>query len=453
MAGLLSLPTEILDRIFSIVDLQTCKALRLANQWLSTIGQRWVFDTAVVSPTDASCDRLDQILDSTSLASCVTKIYLNTWDLNNENVEGQYFEHDDAEDDTGLHPRFWSVFDHLKDFPRLQSVVLRFHQECDEDEMYEVPQSSEFRSAVMARMMAVLNSLPQPVQELALRDIENVNMTDEETVANLQNVLGGLRSLRLNITNVSRGMSGSSDYHRYAPQKFHSELPSFWLKPTMSNLENLTLYSSLYIGFFPICDLRGVHFPRLKKLALGNHSFIHDSQLQWILSHSSTLTELYMDDCAIVWEAGIYDREGEPTLLPREDFRTHPDLPDQLYTTYDKRWVDYFRAFEKGLPNLRHFRFGHSPYWWDEHTTPFERETEIEIGFHEECYAVFCDGFLPCEYMQHMIWRKEEEVGGRKYEDGKAIKPSAEDRQALVDLCAKVGQSITLHEEDFLGQC
>jgi hypothetical protein len=95
----------------------------------------------------------------------------------------------------------------------LQSVVLRFHPECDEDEMYEVPQSSEFRSAVMARTMAVLSSLPQPVQELALRDIENVNVTDEETVANLQKVLSGLRSLRLNITNVSRGMSGSSDYH------------------------------------------------------------------------------------------------------------------------------------------------------------------------------------------------------------------------------------------------
>ncbi|CEL10347.1 hypothetical protein ASPCAL13468 [Aspergillus calidoustus] len=302
----------------------------------------------------------------------------------------------------------------------------------------------------MTRIMAVLSSLPQPVQELALRDIENVNVTDEETVANLQNVLGSLRSLRLNITNVSRGMSGSSDYQRDPPQKFHSELPSFWLKPTMSNLEHLTLYSSLYFGFYPICDLRDIHFPRLKTLALGNHTFIHDSQLEWILSHGSTLTELYLDDCVIVWEAAIYHRDCGPTLLPREDFRTHPDLPDQLYTTYDKRWVDYFRAFEKGLPNLRHFRFGHSPYWWDEDTTPFERESEIDIGFHEECYVVFCDGFLPCEYMQHMIWRKEEEGGGRKYVDGKAIKPSAEDRQALVDLCAKVGQTITLHEDDFL---
>lgn len=221
----------------------------------------------------------------------------------------------------------------------------------------------------------------------------------------------------------------------------------------MSNLVHLTLYSNLLFGFYPVCDLRDIHFPSLKTLALGNHTFIHDSQLEWILSHGSTLTELYLDDCVIVWEAGIYyERDCGPTLLPREDFRTHPDLPDQLYTTYDKRWVDYFRAFENGLPNLRYFRFGHSPYWWDEDTTPFERETEIEIGFHEECYAVFCDGSLPCEYMQHMIWRQEGEDGGRKYEDGKAIKPSAEDRQALVDLCAKVGQTVTLHEEDFLGR-
>jgi hypothetical protein len=83
MVGLLSLPTEILDRICSLVDLETRKALRVANQRLSTIGQRWVFDAAVVSPTDASCDRLDQILESTTLAPYVTKLYLNTWDLDN----------------------------------------------------------------------------------------------------------------------------------------------------------------------------------------------------------------------------------------------------------------------------------------------------------------------------------------------------------------------------------
>ncbi|KAE8423046.1 hypothetical protein BDV36DRAFT_309317 [Aspergillus pseudocaelatus] len=449
MVGLLSLPTEFVDRIFALIDLQTRKALRLANPRLSIIGQRWIFHTTVVSPTEASCDRFDRILESSRLASYVRKIYLNTWDLGNDNIEEQYFEHEDHEEDTGLHPRFWDVFDRLKDFPRLQSVVLRFHQECDEDDKYDAPQSSEFRFAVMARMMAVLKSLPRPLHELGLRDIYNVNVTNKETVANLQNVLGSLRSLRLNIANVNRGLSGSSDYHRNPPQNFHSELPLFWLKPTMSNLEHLTLYSSLYFGFYPVCDLRDIRFPRLKTLSLGNHTFIHDSQLEWILSHGSTLTELYMDDCVIIWAASIYHRCG-PTLLPREEFHMHPDLPDQLYTTYDKRWVDYFRAFEKGLPNLRQFHFGHSPYWGEEDTTPFEHECEIRIGFHEECYLVFCDGFLPSEYMQQMTWRKDEEGGGRKYVKGEGIKPSTEDRQALIDLCAKVGQTVTLHEEDFL---
>jgi len=221
----------------------------------------------------------------------------------------------------------------------------------------------------------------------------------------------------------------------------------------MLNLEHLTLYSSLLIGFFPICDLRGIHFPQLKSLTLGNHTFIDDSQLDWILSHGSTLTELYMDDCVIVWEAGITNRADEPTLLPRERFRPHADLhDDQVYTSYGARWADYFRAFERGLPNLRHFRFGHSPYWGREESMPFERESTIHIGFHEECYMVFCDGFLPCEYMQHMIWRKRLEDGKRKYEDGEALKPSQEDRKALVDLCAKVGQSITLHEGDFFDE-
>lgn len=111
---------------------------------------------------------------------------------------------------------------------------------------------------------------------------------------------------------------------REAPHIFFSDLPSFWLKPAFSNLEHLALYSNLYVGFVPKCDFRGLHFPKLKTLALGNHAFIHDSQLDWILSHGETLTELYLDHCSIIFEATVYPKTMERTYLPPDDFKPHP---------------------------------------------------------------------------------------------------------------------------------
>lgn len=53
--------------------------------------------------------------------------------------------------------------------------------------------------------------------------------------------------------------------------------------------------------------MEGVHFPNLQSLTLGNFSFVNDDQLNWILGHSSTLEELYMVRCFIVFYVRIPD--------------------------------------------------------------------------------------------------------------------------------------------------
>lgn len=102
---------------------------------------------------------------------------------------------------------------------------------------------------------------------------------------------------------------------------FFSTLPSFWLRPMISNLEHLTLYSNVYFGFYPKLDLHGVHFPRLKTLSFGKYTFAHDSQLEWILSHGDTLKELYLDNCPILFEVVIED--NVETLLDPSHFKPH----------------------------------------------------------------------------------------------------------------------------------
>ncbi|KAL4758195.1 uncharacterized protein BDW70DRAFT_170476 [Aspergillus foveolatus] len=445
MPELLSLPTEILRNIFAQADQETCKSLRLVNRNLGEVGQQSVFETLVIQLTqDYYGYDLEKIIERPEIAAHINKIYVNTYDPNEPEL---WLGKDETSESLG------ALLELLKQLPHLQSVVLRFHPECPEDDSWsETPQGEDFRQAAMQEALSAFAAMPQ-LKELGLRDLWNVHDEDPEVVADRKTVLSRLESLRLNVINVNQGMQGSSDYHREAPQKFWPSLPSIWLMPALSNLRHLTLYSTIYTGFFPRCDWRDLHFPQLKSLTLGNHVFAHDSQLNWILSHSPTLSELYLDDCAILFEAAVFAEKLERyetrqhTILPPSSFAPHPKLPAyKLYAAYSMRWADYFRAFKDGLPHLRKFRFGHSPDWWVDDSMPFESEGSIEIGFGSESYLVFCDGYLPSEHMERMIWDIPTEDGGERDEKGEALEPSEEDRVALEELCRKVGVVVTLED-------
>ncbi|KAL4907077.1 hypothetical protein BDW74DRAFT_176679 [Aspergillus multicolor] len=453
MVEFLSLPPEILHRICSRADLPTRKSLRLTNRLLSEIAEQWVVEALNVSPLVESCERFQNVLGNPRLAVFVKKVYLITYDLDED---GDYMNYADAEDEdydpadeADLPLRFWTLFDGLRDFPRLQSVALIFHQEHANNEWHDVPQELEpFRSPVMKRAFAAFARLPQPLKELAIRDLHNAYETDPTVVDDIKSVLVGLQSLRLNITNEHREYHGELDFQREEAHEYYQTIPSFWLKPTMATLQHLTLYSSLYCGFYPKLDFTGVHFPHLKSLALGNYAFVHYSQLQWILSHGDTLQELYMDDCAILHEVSIKDVES--TYLPATQFIQKDNLGGNLYASYSARWADYFRAFSS-LPKLRHFRYGHTPEEWKFNSAPFEQESEIELGLHEESYLVFCDGFGPSPYMSETIFRvprEDREGNGVDYVHGKSVVPSEEDWEELGRLCVKLGQGVPVPKEE-----
>jgi hypothetical protein len=136
------------------------------------------------------------------------------------------------------------------------------------------------------------------------------------------------------------------------------------------------LYSDLPLGWFPKLDLRNVYFPQLKCLALGQHIFHHNRQIDWIIPHSSTLEELYLDRCSILYQIGHtipkwLDEEG----YPKEDSNGYDWSPDPenlqddnafslilQFESINLRWHDIFFRFAEGLV-LQDFRFGSSKQW------------------------------------------------------------------------------------------
>ncbi|OJJ06492.1 hypothetical protein ASPVEDRAFT_140900 [Aspergillus versicolor CBS 583.65] len=439
MTQFLSLPIEILHRICYYADLSSRKGLRLMNRRLGDVAARWVFHTISVSPLEASCDRLQNILQRPDVASYVMKLYLVTFDLE-EDGNCVDTESQDCHEETEVPRRFWDLFDQIKDFPRLQSVALCFHWEHSNGE-WVTPQPTEtFRSPVMERVFAALAAMPQKVNELAIQDLHNANETDPTVVADIKQVLGGIQSLRLNIVNELWDDPPSDTYKKKEAQAFPRQLPGFWLRPAMSNLRHLTLYSDLRWGFYPILDFTGIHFPQLETLALGHYAFADNSQLQWILSHAATLTELYLDDCSILYAMAREWDETE-TLLPHDRFTYRNEEHRELWALYDGRWADYFRAFKHELPRLQHFRYGRLMNIRNSERTPFEKETDMEVALHEESYQAFFEERESNQYASEANceeWEVEQ--------DGIPPWPPAsqweEDRQALGELCAKLGQTL-----------
>lgn len=150
-------------------------------------------------------------------------------------------------------------------------------------------------------------------------------------------------------------------------------------------------------------DLTGIHFPNLQSLALGNFSFCHDVQVDWILSHGATLRELYLDACTILY-----------AISPNEDHVDfyHPAVRSGKWELvylqhiiksvpvhrYSGRWHDYFTLFHERLLRLRHFRIGRSVSPtilkdWKIPEYPFEKEQEIRMGLFQDRYMIFYGRF------------------------------------------------------------
>lgn len=161
-------------------------------------------------------------------------------------------------------------------------------------------------------------------------------------------------------------------------------------------------------------------------------TFVHDSQLDWILSHRNTLTELSLFVCAIVWNIKETDNK-EMAYLDLDSYTTHPGTGGSRYATYDKRWHDYFKSFQD-LPHLRRFQ-----YAGDEGYTPFAEEEPTELGMHQASYMLYRSN----GYEEPFLYRED---SGRDLNFvGEWI---IEDEKSLEELYAKLGYKYAIDDEE-----
>ncbi|KAF7178188.1 hypothetical protein CNMCM7691_006860 [Aspergillus felis] len=430
MASITVLPSELLARIISFLDRSSLKAIRETSRLLSQFATPRLFDTLRLFPDEESYEAVDRVTNHATLKKMVKKVYVNT-------CEDDY-DDDDEEAEVELTKDFKDRIAKFKACPNVQSAVLRFDKHCSTSReiwMTEHPETLAFRTKTLRAFFEWLASFEVSLRELGIRNMQDVNVGDDQISANIEKVLQNLRTLRLSIVTEHNEAAPEDDLDFPELHDFFAQLPSVWLKPSASSLEHLTLSCDNYFGFYPKLELSEVHFPHLKSLAFGNYCFVRDSQLEWILSHAATLTELSFDDCAILYDMCLTEwhladrcpfKESEMELRREGDGRVL-----MYYFSYDKRWHDYFDSFRTKLPHLRRFLIGSGD--WD-HGVPFEKEDEVEICLGENRYMVCYDGYGPSPYLgpDHEPYEWERETP----------KCEEKDRESLRLLFEKTGQRV-----------
>ncbi|KAH7407304.1 hypothetical protein BKA64DRAFT_411919 [Cadophora sp. MPI-SDFR-AT-0126] len=407
------LSVELKAMIAKITPTPDLLNLRLTSKAFYKAATQELFSRVAVTPNTASFEKFYSILASPHISQEVTGIKLTTsndpyydaWNLNDREIYST------------LTDDYAEIIRSINRFPNLRDVALEFAEVCvyvapDDYDKRDPEEGYEFRIDVLSAFFEALNNLQYPIpnlRSLSIKNLQNWNDKGLMSSTKFKSTLARISELRLKI--ITEYCAASPDAAWSYPElyTFFSDLGETWLRPAQQNLTSLALHCDIFWGYIPKCDLRSIHFPNLKKLELGNWTFSHDWQVEWICSHT-TLDVLIMDDCSIVSYTRSYRPiDGEGYLLNPPYVRSTGELY-KLYHT--QRWSQIFAEFETRLPNLKTFQFGHGEW---RNGKNFDRIGLLGSGMdsHELIYTVFDGGTNPSPWItvqnhhQYELWREE----------------------------------------------
>jgi len=392
-----SLPSEMHSFIVHQCNKEDTMNLRLVSKAFYNDVTRRLFSTLYVKNTDIGIQSYQNILSSSHLAKSVCQINFITME-DPEEYEDRY------PGGAELSLEFSEALESICKFPNLTGVGIHFSKECsvyDPSRWYvgRANESPEYRSDVIKALFRGLNNLDYPtpnVRSLSINNLQNVNDSEIVSSDNFRSVLSRLTTLRLKVVSEWETVIPGSTWRLPAMYQFFTELPQVWLAPCAANLTSLKPHVDCRWGYLPKADFRGLHLPKLRKLDLGNYTFRHDWQLEWILSHGATLEELTLDDCPIVHciqSFGQLDSEGYVVN------HANREISPESAWTHERRWSHYFSEMEKRLPKLKNSRYGIGP-WGVKGPNHFEDDV-LDESVGEKGYIGFDMGLHPTPWVEN----------------------------------------------------
>lgn len=376
------------------VNLEALQNLRLTSKRILPIATKQLFSHLHLFPTRDSAQKVRAVLDDKRLNPFVNTISIQTFLVDNldeqephpcwhcHNTDDPDWDTTPVEDDEEHaidvdgepSTTFKRTMDAIGLFRNLRRIELNYHPEVEGPTAdsegrrnSSAIESMEYRDDFFRKLLGALNHPKHPASKLSSLSIMNLQDCVNKEVAtsgDFMAVLSRLESLELYITSEMDHAAYEYEITILERHDFYSrELRKYWLQPLqdIGRLTSLKLYGSIPWGYLPKCDLRGLHFPKLRNLSLGNMNFTHDWQLEWILSHGSSLESLALRNCPIIPDTELtheVDEENYP-ILPRPQPGTTRGRRVKATWAYTTRWHDCFKRFRTELPRLRHFTTTH----------------------------------------------------------------------------------------------
>lgn len=421
---LLDLPDEVIGLCCDQTDLISAKTVRLACKRLAPLANKRLFSHLHFLPTTESADNVSAVLEDPRLNRLVTTISIEAslsyvdpetkaaWDAPDWlREEMEHYDDDEygIEINGVLSNEVKAVIHDLGRFGNLRRVELKHDFEAKTDEMDQGGnhrESIEYRAAFLKHVVLALSHPLHPadnLRSLSICNLQDQSFSEIVESRGFKTILSRLRTLELCIATETHEHAPEHEIHiRERHQFFGHDLLTHWLEPVQQNLVHLKLYGNTYWGYLPKCDLRGLHFPQLKSLALGNMTFTHDWQLDWIISHGRTLKSLTLDDCPIIHEALLNQAlDSERYCIFDHSHNLSWDGPE-THWFYSSRWHSYFRKLHNGLPYLRHFAIGQGPwngFGGEDSVSPaFEAAALLRAELLRSRYSVFDWGRGPSQW-------------------------------------------------------
>jgi hypothetical protein len=282
----------------------------------------------------------------------------------------------DLWEEDGQWPAFTTAIHRIIDLDYLQAIEVHFSFWCrgvesPYDDYYLGNNDREMPSARAFVLEAVYDALKQregrrlenndskiaPVRELKLEKFQN---TDPPKVL-VNGLLKNIERLSIRILDEENLGEAFGDFELVERFNFDSVLRNTLLMPVMDQLAELSLSAQYEWGLLPSrFEGKGLIFPNLKKLSLGDFLIGHYDQLDWVIDQK-TLTCLRRHDCQIVTHFHFVESNVEDWGVDIEDWERFDGepwfawYPNSEFYTFSLRWNTIFETIRKGLPKLINF--------------------------------------------------------------------------------------------------
>ena len=275
----------------------------------------------------------------------------------------------------GIYPAFTDAIACIAELPGISALKIVFYRQClgeesADDLPYSLVESPAARVNVLKavfggiRRRAAEDPGAARIRSLTLENLQNMPISEFTGSELYRDVIRDVDTLHLLVAEEYNDEEPNHEINCIERQQYEPHLQSTLLPPLADQLTTLTLAFLEPWGVMPgYFNGRGLVFPRLKTLTLGEFVIGYHDHIDWVLAQTS-LTTLCLDQCFVVSHLSVSDEKLHEWNVRTDDWELHPrgaygTFNSESAYTFPGTWAAILDRIRTRLVNLTDFRLEH----------------------------------------------------------------------------------------------